>query len=64
MDRLLTRAEVEAKTRLSTTTLYRMMRAGQFPSPVRVGMRAVRWKSSEIDEYLESRPRAQGDAAA
>ena len=62
MDRLLTRAEVEAKTIMSTTSIYRLMRAGVFPGPLKIGPRAVRWGASEIDQYVESRPGAQGQA--
>ena len=58
---LLTRRQVEALCRLSTSSIYRFMRDGLFPEPIRVGRRAVRWYASEIDEWLASRPRATGD---
>ena len=60
-ERLLTRAEVEKRCGVSRSTVYRWMRTGQFPEPVRVGPRAVRWPASEIEAYLESRPRARGE---
>ena len=63
-DRLLTRREVEARCGLSRSSLYRLMRAGRFPEPIRVGVRAVRWPSSEIETWLASRPRASGDGRA
>ena len=50
--RLLTRAEVEARCRINTTSLYRAMRRGNFPAPIRVGVRAVRWSEDEIERYL------------
>ena len=59
-EKLLTRAEVEGQTGLSTSSIYRLMRIFRFPEPVRIGLRAVRWRESEIDAYLESRPRASG----
>ena len=62
-DRLLRRAEVEARTGLSTTTIYRMMREGQFPVPVKISKKAVRWPASEIEAWLASLPRATGEAA-
>ena len=43
-DRLLTRAEVESRFGIARTTIYRLMRAGDFPTPVRVEPRAVRWR--------------------
>ena len=61
---LLTRPQVEARCGLSTSSIYRFMRDGPFPEPIRVGRRAVRWHSSEIDEWLATRPRAAGDLPA
>ena len=63
-DRLLHRAEVEARTGLARTTIYRKMRAGTFPLPLKISERAVRWRSSDVHEYIESRPLATGEAAA
>jgi len=60
-DTLLTRRQVEALCRLSTSSIYRLMRDGLFPEPIRVGRRAVRWYASEIDAWLASRPSATGD---
>ena len=57
---MLTRQEVEARTGLSRSTIYRLMREAQFPLPVRIGPRAVRWPEAEITEYLSSRPQATG----
>ena len=62
-DHLLRRDEVEAQTGLSRSAIYRLMRAGQFPEPIKVGPRAVRWPQSEISQFLASRPRATGEAA-
>ena len=59
--RMLTRAEVQHRAALSKTSLYRLMSAGAFPRPRRVGTRCVRWIEAEINEFLESRPRANGD---
>ena len=62
-DRMLRREEVEARCGIARTTIYRLMRAGQFPEPLQVGPRAVRWPASEIEAWLASRPRATGEAA-
>ena len=63
-DRLLHRAEVEERTGLSRSAIYRLMRAHQFPIPIRVGPRAVRWPQSEINEFIAACPRAPGEVAA
>ena len=63
MDRLLTRQDVEAHTALSRSAIYRLMRTGQFPEPLQIGPRAVRWKESEIEKFVDSRPRATGEGA-
>ena len=60
-NRLLRRDEVELRCGLARTTIYRMMRAGTFPEPVKVGPRAVRWAESEIERWVAERPRATGD---
>ena len=62
-NRLLRRREVEERTGLARTTIYRKMREGSFPEPIQVGARAVRWPASEIEAWLTSRPRASGEAA-
>ncbi|WP_081856756.1 AlpA family transcriptional regulator [Sphingobium sp. DC-2] len=54
--RLLSRPEVEAETRLSRSTIYRQIEAGQFPRPIRVGIRAVAWWESDIHQWKNSRP--------
>ena len=60
-DRLLRLSEVLARCGLSRSSLYRMMRDGSFPEPLKVGVRAVRWRESEIEAWLEALPRASGD---
>ena len=54
--RTLKREEVLGLVSLSSATVYRMMSRGEFPRPVRVGRRAARWRSDEVEEWLASRP--------
>ena len=63
VDRLLTRQQVEDYCGLSRSTIYRMMREQPptFPTPIKVSRRSVRWKESEVLEWLATRPRATGD---
>ena len=60
-DRLLRRSQVEQLCQLSCSTIYRLMRLGQFPEPIRIGPRAVRWSLREIEAYLAGCPRATGE---
>ena len=62
-DVLLTRPEVERRTGLSRSTIYRKMSDGTFPVPLKVSARAVRWREREIRAYVDSRPRSYGETA-
>lgn len=52
----LRRPAVEEITGLSRTTIYEMMKRGQFPRPVKITGKAVAWPESAIDAWLASRP--------
>ena len=58
--RLLRRAEVERYYQIGRSTIYRLMRAGLFSEPIRVGPRAARWPEQELMDWLARRPRATG----
>ena len=58
---LLTCKQVEEIVQLTQSTVYRLVRAGKFPAPIKIGGRNVRWLRSEIMDYLKSRPRATGE---
>ena len=60
-DRLLRRRDVERITGMSRASIYRLMHKGEFPRPVKVGSTAVRWKESDIADWIESRPLATGE---
>ena len=55
---MMTRPEVERLARLSCSSLYRLVRSGSFPPPVKYPGGAVRWYRGEIVDWLTSRPRA------
>ena len=60
-DRMLRLSEVRTRTALGRSTIYRLMRDGSFPEPLKIGPRAVRWWESEIEAWLAARPRSTGD---
>ena len=60
--RLLRRVEVERFCQIGRSTIYRLMREGLFPVPIRIGPRAVRWPEHELTAWLARRPRATGES--
>lgn len=52
------RRQVEALVQLSRSSIYAGVKAGSFPAPVRIGSRAVAWRISDIETWLEARPLA------
>ena len=56
-ERILRLPDVLATVGVSKGRIYTWMAEGAFPRPVRLGVRAVGWRKSEIDEWLESRSR-------
>ena len=58
METLLTRPEVEQFCRVSRSKIYRGMREGWFPAPLRIGPRSVRWRLSDLEKWLDERPLA------
>ena len=51
--------DVVRLTGLSKATLYREVKAGQFPAPLQIGPRAVGWRRDEIEGWIKSRERAK-----
>ena len=51
---LLELKDVIAMTGLSSTTIYKHIKNGVFPQPKRCGSRAVRWRLSDIEQYINS----------
>jgi prophage regulatory protein len=56
--------QVKARTGLSRTTIHRLIKAGEFPAPKSLGVRAVGWKASAVKDWCASRPDAREQAAA
>ena len=44
-------------TALSRSAVYVLMGTAQFPQPIRIGRRAVRWIEQEVLDFIASRPR-------
>lgn len=44
--------EVSRRTTLSSTTIWRAVKAGTFPQPVRVSKNRVAWESRQVDAWI------------
>ena len=53
--RLLRLPEVVSRVGLRRSALYRMIAAGTFPPPVRLGRRCSVWPSHDIDAWVRAR---------
>lgn len=38
----------------SKTEIYRRVRTGEFPKPISIGVRAVAWLESDIEQYIQN----------
>src|SRR5689334_7957446 len=54
--RMLRIRDVTSVTGLSAVTIWRRVRAGEFPSPRHLGANAVGWLSTEVTAWITSRP--------
>jgi prophage regulatory protein len=60
--RLLRVQDVLRMVALSRSTLYHHVRRGEFPRPLSIGPRAVRWRSDEVHAWLNARTDARSAA--
>lgn len=58
-DTLLTIGEVENRVRLSKPTIYKLIRAGQFPRQLRLCANKVAWLEREINDWIAARAEAR-----
>ncbi|WP_157314087.1 AlpA family transcriptional regulator [Chitinibacter sp. GC72] len=47
--------EVISMTGLSRSSIYAMMASGQFPQSIKLGARAIGWRSDNLAAWFESR---------
>ncbi|EAQ0536856.1 AlpA family transcriptional regulator, partial [Salmonella enterica] len=46
--------EVLKRTGFGKAWIYRLISEGRFPAPVKIGVRAVAFVESEVDEWIQS----------
>jgi prophage regulatory protein len=52
---ILRESELRNRIKLSHSTIWRLVRDGQFPLPVQLSSRAKGWRTAEIEEWLKGR---------
>lgn len=62
MDRVVRRKQLLELIGVSSTTQWRMERAGEFPARVKIGKGLVGWHLTEVEKWLENRERVLGRA--
>jgi prophage regulatory protein len=55
--RLIRLSELHELVGLQKSAIYEMVKDGSFPAPVRLGIRAVAWRSDHVQAWINSRPR-------
>ncbi|ENU38553.1 MULTISPECIES: helix-turn-helix transcriptional regulator [Acinetobacter] len=53
--RLIRRKEVQTKTGLCTSSIYALMKKGDFPQSLQISIRRVAWIESEVDQWISDR---------
>ena len=53
-ERLLGKPEILGLLAISRTQLWRLIRAGRFPEPIRLGHRTVRWRERDVATWLDA----------
>lgn len=51
--RAVQKREVLAALGISSPTLYRLIKAGLFPKPMKIGSKMSRWLETDVTDYLE-----------
>ncbi len=52
---LLRESELRDRIKLSHSTIWRLVRAGKFPSPIQLSPRAKGWRAADIEAWLVER---------
>lgn len=53
-DRLLDAKSVMECTTISRTELWRRVKEGEFPAPVKLGTQRIAWRASDVADFIAS----------
>lgn len=54
-DKIIRLPEVKATVGLSTATIYRLIRAGDFPAPIKLGKNSSGWIAADVQAWIMRR---------
>lgn len=57
--RIVRRHGLRAMTNLSLATIYRLIKRGDFPRPIRLSTQAVGWDINDVHAWIEARKAGQ-----
>ena len=60
MTRLLTFTQVMELTAVGRSQIYRKIKTGEFPAPVRVGVKSIRFRDEDVQDWIDGLPTRQG----
>jgi prophage regulatory protein len=52
---LLRRPQVQARTGLSRSSMYKAISEGTFPKPIPLGAKAVAWVDRQVDDWIAAK---------
>ena len=55
---LLKRKEVEKMLGISCALIYQLMTIGEFPQPIKIANRCVRWRVEDINKWVKDKAAA------
>ena len=64
MSRFYRRPEVESRTGLGKSEIYRRAARGDFPKPLKLGRRYTAWVAEEVDRWVHDQIRRVRGAAS
>ncbi len=59
IEKYLSLREVTAACKVHASTVWRWVKTGDFPRPIRLGPKAVRWRESDIAAWNQERAEAE-----
>ena len=60
---LLRCSDVQAMLSVARSQVYDLMKTSGFPRPLRIGSQSVRWRKSDVVEWIDARPEAGSESS-